>query len=154
MARAYWDIQRAVLPEGDAARASLMAAAFAGGAAIHKGLGPAHAVALAFGDQELHHGTLVAAALPLTVALVAPHAPAKASRVAAALELRDVGELSGALRTLVLALGLPTSLRAAGYRTLSIDPLVDMMEGSAFNRSSPYAPTRSEYAQVALELLA
>ena len=46
IARVFADIHAALEPEGDAPRASLMAAAFAGGAAIQKGLGPAHAVAV------------------------------------------------------------------------------------------------------------
>ena len=56
----------------------------AGRAAIHKGLGPAHAVAIISGDQGLHHGLIVAIALPHTIALVAPHAAEKADRLAAA----------------------------------------------------------------------
>jgi alcohol dehydrogenase class IV len=154
MARAYADIRTAITTDGDDARTSMMAAAFAGGAAIHKGLGPAHAVAGAFGDQELHHGTLVAAALPLTVSLVAPHAPAKAARVAAALGLRDANGIGAALQELMRALGLPASLRAAGYKATSIDKLTDTMLGSPFNRTSPYSPTRAEYTEVAQQLLA
>ena len=154
LARAHADIRAAVEPAGDAARASLMAAAFAGGAAIHKGLGPAHAVALACGDQNLHHGILVAAALPLTVALVAPHVPAKAARVAAALGLGDPGRIPDALRALNRALGLPASYREAGYRAEAIEPLVDSMVASPFNRASPYVPTRDEYRAVAVALLA
>ena len=154
LARAYTDVRSAILPDGDEARASLMAAAFAGGAAIHKGLGPAHAVALAFGDQELHHGMLVAAALPLTVALVAPHAPGKAARVATALGLAGPDQIGQALGDLIRALGLPTSLRAAGYQANSIEKLVEMMLGSPFNRTSPYAPTGEEYAELARALLA
>jgi 4-hydroxybutyrate dehydrogenase len=153
-ARAFADVKAAVEPEGDEARASLMAAAFAGGAAIHKGLGPAHAAAMAFGDQDLHHGMIVAAALPLTVALVAPHAPAKAARLAAALGLNGAQDLGPALQALTSALGLPASLREAGYKATSIDRLIDEMVASPFNRASPYAPTREEYADLARRLLA
>ena len=154
LARAYNDIRTAIRVDGDDARASMMVAAFAGGAAIHKGLGPAHAVAGAFGDQELHHGTLVAAALPLTVDLVAAHAPANAARVAAALGLRDANGIGAALQELMRALGLPASLRTAGYKATSIDKLVDEMLSSPFNRASPYKPTHGEYAEVARKLLA
>ncbi len=154
LARAHADIAAAVEPGGDAARASLMAAAFAGGAAIHKGLGPAHAIALACGDQHLHHGILVAAALPLTVALVAPHAPAKAARVAAALGLGDPGDIPDALRALSRSLGLPASYREAGYRARSVEALVDGMVASPFNRASPYVPSRDEYRVMAATLLA
>ena len=142
--RAHAALSAAVAGD-DAARSELMAAAFAGGAAIHKGLGPAHAVALACGDQDLHHGTLVAAALPHTVALVAPHAPAKADRVAAAMRLPSRTAIPDALRALNTALGLAASYRQAGYRAASVDALVDSMAASPFNRTSPYKVTASDY---------
>lgn len=154
LARVFASIRPALEPGGDDARASLMLAAFAGGAAIHKGLGPAHAVALACSDQDLHHGTLIAVALPLTVDLVVRHVPAKAARIAAALGLEEPGELGSAVRALTLALGLPASLRAAGYQAASIDNLVETMIRSPFNRTSPYAPTRQEYTDIARRLLA
>ena len=51
------------------ARMQMMIAAFEGGVAISKGLGPAHAIAISCGDQGLHHGMLsaigVLASLPL-----------------------------------------------------------------------------------------
>ncbi len=153
MARVWSDIAAAVEPGGDAARGSLMAAAFAGGAAIHKGLGPAHVMALACGDQDLHHGILVAAALPAIVALVAPHAPIKAARVAVALGLGSAVEIPDALRALNRILGLPASYREAGYRTTSTEALVDSMVASPFNRASPYVPTREEYRSTVQNLL-
>ena len=137
--------------DGDGAgRAALMAAAFAGGVAIHKGLGPAHAVALACADQDLHHGTLIAIALPVTVALVAAHAPAKATRLAAALGLADADAdaLAAALHELARAAGLPATLRAAGYRIGDRDALVAAMAHSHFNRTSPHAPDAAGYARV------
>ena len=154
VARVRAGIAAAAEESDDGARGSLMVAAFAGGAAIHKGLGPAHAIALACGDQDLHHGVLVAAALPVTVALVAPHAPAKAARVAAALGLAGAGDIPDALRALNRALGLPGSYREAGYRASSAAALVDSMVASPFNRTSPYAPTRDEYRRAAETLLA
>ena len=154
IARIHAGIADAVEPGGNAARTSLMAAAFAGGAAIHKGLGPAHAIALACGDQDLHHGLLVAAALPLAVALVAPHAPAKAARVAAALGLGDPAGIPDALRMLSCRLGLPASYREAGYRAGPVEALVDSMAASPFNRTSPYMPTRDEYRAAAIALVA
>jgi 4-hydroxybutyrate dehydrogenase len=154
VARVLADLRAAVEPEGDRARGSLMVAAFAGGAAIQKGLGPAHAIALACADQDLHHGTLIGVALPLTVRLVAARSSAKASQLAAALRLSTGADLADAIRSLTVSLGLPTSLREAGYRVQSIDSLVDVMVQSPFNRTSPYAPTRQEYREMTLELTA
>ena len=153
VARAFTHLPAALEPAGDQARAELMAAAFAGGAAIHKGLGPAHAIAITCGDQNLHHGVLVAAALPHTVALVARHAPAKASRIAAAIGLTNPADLAAALRSLTQALGLPATYREAGYHAGSIDALVEAMGRSPFNRASPYVPTADEYRAIATTLL-
>ncbi len=152
--RAYTDLPGAIAPGGDAERASLMAAAFSGGAAIHKGLGPAHAIALACGDQEVHHGSLIAAALPLTTELLARNLPTKAAIVATTLRLPSGTHIADALRGLTAALGLPASYREAGYRPGSLDSLLDDVVGSHFNRTSAYVPTRDEYRSILEVLLA
>ena len=152
--RAFTNVRAATRTSGEAARAELMAAAFAGGAAIHKGLGPAHAVALVCGDQGLHHGLIVAIALPHTIALVAPHAPDKAQRLASALGLADGAALTEALRALNRSLGIPASLREAGYRMSSPGELADAMARSHFNRTSPYAPVPNDYLAIVKVLMA
>lgn len=144
-ARVMASVEEALLTEGDAARASLMAAAFAGGAAIHKGLGPAHAVALACGDQDIHHGTLVGVALPGTTALLASRLPAKAARLAAAMGLETADEIADRLSALMERLGLPMTLDDAGYVIRDRDKLVQDLVDSPFNRTSPYVPSREEY---------
>ena len=151
--RVFGDLRAALEPDGDDARGSLMAAAFAGGAAIHKGLGPAHAVALACGQQDLHHGTLIGLALPWTVGTVAARAPAKADRIAAALGLSGGDKLAEAIRRLGRDLGLPETLSEVGFVAKSIGTLIDRMVASPFNRTSPYAPTREEYRRIAEALL-
>ncbi len=135
----------AALAGTDGAFEDLMAAAFAGGCAIHKGLGPAHAVALACGDQDLHHGTLMAISLPVTTALLARRVSAKAARLADAIGLGSVDALGRALRDLVAATGLPATLREAGYKVGDADGLVATMVASHFNRTSPYAPDAAGY---------
>ncbi len=152
--RIFADVHAALEPEGDDARESLMAAAFAGGAAIHKGLGPAHAIALACGDQDVHHGTLIGVALPRTIRLLAMHVPAKAVRLRAAIGLAPDAELGDALRTLVASLGLPATLTDARYRVDDADRLADVMARSHFNRTSPCAPTRDEYRRLLDEIRA
>jgi 4-hydroxybutyrate dehydrogenase len=151
--RVFSDIRAALEPGGNEARGSLMVAAFAGGAAIQKGLGPAHAMALACSDQDLHHGTLIGIALPLTVGLVAARTPEKGARLARALGLQNPSQLTEAIAALTSSLKLPASLKQAGYRAGSVDGLVDIMVSSPFNRSSPYAPTRQEYRDMTISLL-
>ena len=132
----------------------MMLAAFAGGAAIHKTLGPAHAIALACSDQHVHHGVLIAAALPYTVQLVGSHATAKADRLAAAIGLARGADLADALRDLVRSLGLPASFKQAGYQPRGVDAMTEDMVASPFNRASPYRPTKADYAAILAELLA
>ena len=152
IARVVADIHAALEPDGDAARGSLMAAAFAGGAAIHKGLGPAHAVALVCGDQDAHHGTLIGIALPHTTRLLAHNLPVKAARLRTAMGLPEEADIGEALADLVASLGLPTTLSEAGYRLSEPDEAIAAMASSPFNRSSPYAPTRDEYRAVVAEI--
>ena len=153
LARAFADLRAAVEPGGEAARASLMAAAFAGGAAIHKGLGPAHAIALACSDQHLHHGVLIAAVLPLTSGMAVRHVPAKAARIRAALGQPDSFDVGSALKNLVGALNLPANLRSAGYVAGSLTSLVDDLVASPFNRTSPFVPSRDQYKTMLEELV-
>ena len=151
--RVFANIRLALAPEGGIARQALMAAAFAGGVAINKGLGPAHAVALSCGDQNVHHGTLIAVALPHTVRLVSRHAPEKADHVRTALGLESDADIGDALHDLVRALGLPTGLVAAGYRSGAIDRLALDMAASPFNRTSPFAPTAAQYRDLVQAML-
>ncbi len=154
MGRAFFNIRDAMQPDGDAARASMMAAAFMGGAAIHKGLGPVHAIALSCGDQGLHHGSLVAAALPRTIKLVSQHLLDKTAKIASVLGLSGSAALPGALQELVRSIGLPSSLTEAGYRAKDVSSLVELVVASPFNRSSPYVPTSGEYRNLIDQLLA
>lgn len=147
--RVFADVEEACTPAGDAARLSLMAAAYAGGVAIHKGLGPAHAVALACGDQHAHHGTLVAVALPHTTQLLAQHLPVKAARMAVGLGLSSTASIGEALSQLIRALRLPETLSAAGYKVNDFERFIADLVASPFNRSSPYAPREAEYRAIA-----
>lgn len=152
-ARVVADVRAALEPDGDAARGSLMAAAFAGGAAIQKGLGPAHAVALVCGDQHVHHGTLIGIALPHTTRLLERALPAKAGRLRTAMGLEPDADLGGFLAGLIASLGLPTTLAAVGYRIGERDQVVAAMAASPFNRTSPYAPTGEEYRGIVSEIV-
>ena len=152
VARVFADIHAALAPEGEDARASLLAAAFNGGAAIHKGLGPAHAVALACGDQHVHHGTLVAMALPHTTALLAQAFPAKADRLAGTIGVADGAAFVAELAALIQGLPLPRTLPETGYAIDNAEALIAQMAASPFNRTSPYAPTAAEYRAIAREI--
>jgi alcohol dehydrogenase class IV len=68
--------------------------------------------------------------------------------------LQTGAELGDAIRALTRSLGIPGSLREAGYRVRSVDDLVNLMVRSPFNRSSPYAPTPEEYWDITMALVA
>ena len=151
-ARVFASIHAALEPGGDAARGSLMAAAFAGGAAIHKGLGPAHAVALVCGDQHVHHGTLIGIALSATTRLLARHLPGKARRLAMAVGIGEDGDLADAIAGLVRSLDLPAVLASTKYVAGDSDALVAALLASPFNRTSPYAPSGDDYRAILAEI--
>lgn len=148
-ARVMADIHAALEPDGETARASLMAAAFAGGAAIHKGAGLAHVVALACADQDAHHGTLIGVALPHTTRLLARNLPEKAARLAMAMGLAADSDIGDVLAGLIGSLGLPTTLSAASYRVIDPEALILAMQSNPINRISPYVPTGEEYRAIA-----
>lgn len=154
IARVCANITTAVTPDGDDARASLMAAAYAGGVAIHKGLGPAHAIALACGNQHVHHGTLVGVALPHTTRLLAHHLPGKAAKIAEAMRIDSADDIGEALAVLISSLGLPTTLSRAGYVIDDMAALIADLVDSPFNSTSPYVPNAQEYQDLALRIQA
>lgn len=149
IARSTRYLSRAVADGRDLdARAHMMAAAYAGGAAIAKGLGPAHALAIACGDQGLHHGMLSGIGLIATFDLVRPHAEKKAQAIATAMGLNQGADIVPSLIRLCEDAGLPASLNEAGYRAADIGALGEAAANSHFNQTSPYKPTADEFAGV------
>ncbi len=153
MKRAFDNVERATANGADReARAQMLLAAVAGGASIHKGLGPIHAFAGVFGDRGFHHGTLVAIAMPAALRLAESRAPAKMKAVANALGLESGARASEAVAALNVRLGLPKTLSAYGYGEVAdFEETVEATWNNRFNLSSPYAPTREEIAQMVRE---
>jgi alcohol dehydrogenase class IV len=129
-----------------AARWQIMMAAFEGGAAISMGLGPAHAIAIGCGDQGLHHGVLSGLGLLASLPVLERHAAEKAQAIREAMELPPNARLASGVRDLMAGVGLPVTLSALGYRLDDLDKLAARCEASHFNLTSPYAPTKSEFA--------
>ncbi len=134
-------------------RLELMTAAFAGGVAIQKGLGPAHAIALAFGDQGIHHGKLSAIGLLASLRALEAKQPEKLGAMAKAMGLPSGETARSGLHGLMVRLGLPTSLESAGYKIGPIDDLAAFCAVSHFNRTSPYQPSADAYAQMITSIL-
>lgn len=147
MRRAVAHVARAVRDATDReARWHMLMASLEGGIAIAKGLGPAHAMANAFGDQGLHHGLLCALSLPGSLDLMARHVPQRMAQVAAALGCTDARAVAPLIRRLNAEIGLPADLRSAGLRGEAIGEMSEDAVASPFNRASPYAPSLADYA--------
>jgi alcohol dehydrogenase class IV len=98
--------------------AYLAGAAFAvAGSGLHHKI--CHVLAGAF---DLPHAMMHAIVLPHVLAFNAPHAPAAASRIGAALGRADA---VGGLRELAVSLGVPGGLRELGLRESDLDVVVD-----------------------------
>ncbi len=130
------------------ARMQLMIAAFEGGVAIGKGLGPAHAVAISCGDRGLHHGLLSAIGLLASMPVMERESPEHMRRIGDAIELAEYERPSDAVRALMISLGLPTSLAALGYQAGDISQLARRAAMSHFNLTSPYAPAEAEFGRM------
>jgi alcohol dehydrogenase class IV len=140
----------AVMKRGDDldARGHVMLAAFEGGAAIAKGLGPGHAIAISCGDQGLHHGVLSALGILASLPVMQAKVPEKVRALATAIETSESADVVGAVRGLMRRLGLPVSMREAGYRLNDMNELARACAASHFNFTSPYRPSEREFAEM------
>lgn len=140
-------LRRAATDRNDAeARGEMMIAAFAGGAAIGMGLGPAHAVAIVCSDQGFHHGLLSGIGLVATLDATSAHVPELAAEVAVALGLERSQSLAQAVASLMRELGLPATLAELNYQAGDLQALAAAAHQSHFNFFAPYHPTASDYA--------
>lgn len=155
VARVGRHLRRAVAdPDDNLARSEMMLAAFAGGASIGMGLGPAHAIAISCGDQGFHHGILSGIGLVATLDATSAHVPERAAQVAVAMGLEGTASLGRAVASLMRELGLPTTLAELHYVPRDPDALAHTAHQSYFNLTAPYRPTASEYAAMLAASLA
>lgn len=154
ISRVFASLEKAVENGQDRdARWQLMMAALEGGMSISMGLGPTHALATTFGDRGLHHGALIAACLPVTLRLIAPHAPQKMQLLAAAMGLTADGSPADAVAQLAARVNLPSTLRQMNYPQKDIDEMAVDAAASFFNGHSPYAPSIAEYKEMVREII-
>lgn len=152
--RRAWQYVKAATEKGDDlnARLQMQIAAFEGGIAIGKGLGPAHAIAISCGDQGLHHGILSALGMIASLEFLADKASAKINEIAHALELPKGIAVHDAVREKVRHLNIPTTLAGLGYKIGNLDELAMACHLSHFNATSPYVPTKEEFASMLLAI--
>ena len=128
------------------ARLEMMTGAFISGVSIQKGLGPAHAIANACGDQGVHHGKLSAIGLLAALTLLEGKVPEKLRDIHHAMGLPAGKSVHDGLRDLMQRLNLPVTLKAAGYKPQPIAELAQACVVSHFNNTCPYRPNGDEYA--------
>ena len=124
------------------ARREMMLGAFAGGIAIGKGLGPAHAIAISCGDQGLHHGVLSALGLVASMDAMATRVPERMARIEAAMG----APVADSVRRMLRDFHLPQTLSALGYVAADWSALAQAAATSHFNLSSPWRPAPADYA--------
>jgi alcohol dehydrogenase class IV len=155
MRRVACFIERAVRDGDDReARWQMMTAALAGGMSCAKGVGVAHALAMAFSNYHLHHGAMVAVAMPAVVRFLEETLGSRMEAVRSALGLAPNGDVAGALEKLNERVGLPGNLRDLGYAGGDLEEIVAVMSTSVFNRGSPRPPTPEHCRQLIEQVLA
>jgi 4-hydroxybutyrate dehydrogenase len=116
--RAVGNIEKAVADGSDRdARYQMMMAALEGGLTFQKGLGAVHALSHPLGglkDISLHHGTLNAVILPVTLRFNQSHAEAKYGVIRSTLGLPEDADLADYFAQLSRRLGLPKNLGEMG----------------------------------------
>ena len=146
IARVARSLRGATVERDPHSRTDMMLAAYAGGASIGMGLGPAHAFAITCSDQGFHHGILSGIGMVATLNATTAHVPDRAAEIAAAFGVQQ--PLSDAIAALMTNLGLPTTLAGLGYTVTDADAMGQAAHRSHFNASAPFHPTSEEYASM------
>ena len=147
-------IERAVVDGDDIeARSEMQMAALQGGMAIYMGLGPIHALANAFGDSPLHHGTLVTVSAPAVMRFYEAHLNEKLTLIHAAMGLQESIDIAAGIEALTERIGMPKTVREMGYEGSDLDTLVQVTIDSHFNRSAPVVPSDEEFRAIVVEVL-
>ncbi|MEC7488085.1 MAG: iron-containing alcohol dehydrogenase [Pseudomonadota bacterium] len=158
IARASQHVQRAVADGNDlVARTNMLMAALEGGMAIYMGLGPVHALSMAFGDSPLHHGTLVTVCTPPVMKEFDGISGDKLNRIASAMKLAvggPVGQrIAEEIGRMNNDMGLPSSVGEMGYSGGPLENVVEAAYSNWFNDTSPKKFTKNDYENIISELL-
>ncbi|NQV56287.1 MAG: iron-containing alcohol dehydrogenase [Rhodospirillales bacterium] len=147
-------IERATKDGSDReARSEMLMAALEGGMAIYMGLGPIHALANAFGDSPLHHGTLVTVSAPAVMRFYETRIDDKLADIHVAMGLGAGTDIATGIEEMNASLGLPGSVREMGYAGSDLDALTLVTIDSHFNASAPVLPSDSEFRQIVEDVL-
>ncbi len=146
-------VERAWRDGSDAeARSEMLMAALEGGMAIYMGLGPVHALSMAFSDSPLHHGTLVTVSMPAVMRFYNGMEDERLQGIAGAMGLvadADAGNrIADRTAELNAAMGLPATVREMGYDKTDVEHMIDAAAADKFNLPAPKVPTRADYEKI------
>ena len=120
---------------------------------VAKGLGAGHALANTFGDQGLHHGTLVTIALPAVLRQLDGRVGDRMSELARVMKLEAGRHPAAGIADMNERLGLPGTLKQYGYKLADLDEAAEESHKSFFNHTAPFHPSREEYKSLIREVL-
>jgi len=155
--RVFTWLPRAVANGGDREARWHMMMASMEAMLVAKGLGAVHALGNTFGDQGLHHGTLVTIAMPAVLRQMEQKLGEKIAermtQMAQAMMLEPGRHAAAGIADLNERLGLPSSMRAYGYKLVDIEEVAAACHESHFNQTAPYHPSVDDYKELIRELM-
>jgi alcohol dehydrogenase class IV len=153
IARVFQWVERATEnPQDREARWHMMLAAMQAMMPL-KGLGPAHALAGTFSDQNLHHGMMVTISMPAVLRMHERRIPERMKKMAEAFPLRAGQSPADAVTEMNKRVGLASSIRQLGYKGGDLNEMSEDAHKSFFNERAPYHPSTDEYRAIIAEAL-
>lgn len=150
--RSWLNIRDAVEnPKDREARANMAIAATMGAMAFQKGLGCVHSLSHALGgiNPKLHHGTLNAVFMPAVLDFNknAPDGGGenKYNRMAGVMGLESGDQISGAIKEMTAAIGLPTTLSEMGVTKDLFDRIITGALADHSHKTNPIEASAEDY---------
>lgn len=153
--RGWMHIERATREPGNReARLHMMSASMQGAMAFQKGLGCVHSLSHSLGgiNPRLHHGTLNAIFMPAVIEFNASsesmRAEDKLSRIAQAMQLDRIEQITPALEAMTERLGLPTGLAQLDVTTDMFARIVKGALADHSHKTNPREASEEDYLQL------
>lgn len=148
------NLERAVADGGDRqARWEMMMGALMGGMSLQKGLGAMHAMAHPLGELDLHHGTIIAAVMPVVLRFNEPAALEKFARLREAAGLPERADLAGWIEKMNKRIGMPPGLDAMGVAQGLIPGLAEAAAKDNLGVTNPRPASAEDYAAMLREAM-
>lgn len=153
--RGWGHIAAATFQQDDrTARLNMMAASTLGAMAFQKGLGCVHSLSHSLGglNPKLHHGTLNAIFLPAVLdfnrTAESVGRDDKFGRLAETMKLKSANEVSDALRSMTIRLGLPTTLSELGVGRDMFRKIIEGALADHTHKTNPREASAQDYERM------